>query len=482
MANRVIWQDIYALQVTVASTTLAVHTAALADDSEPSFDAVDVGIQLNTFALPLTDHANLKAPSGTIDSEQARGISPRHQREFNTVQTGEPAEYTLPLDGHAYNISAILPLFFQSGSSEAAATVTAANNVLTNIPYVIADTDMWAYITRHLQPTAGSGEIDQVTAGTLASSLTFAGETGGILTMEAVMKAAAWDQKDLSGVVANVENSFDLERSLKYQDSIIAGLDVYSLSLDLTDLTFDQAGKTIVSSTDFAAAGYGDGDYIMIKGSNLNDGIYLVATVATVTITLDAGETLQDEGTADAVATVAQAVWIDIKSPSISFTAINNVTFNFYNDDVAVSAHMGRLGLEGSITIPYSQATLGVGQSANDENYMIRRFLDGDTLLIAWYWGVGDVASWTAFDSDKVFADYKLDPATDALDGYKNDAAATDPDNYFSIVANVRVNDYEMAGDNELMTECTLMGVTDSVANAIEVYTQYNGAKLNRLT
>lgn len=480
MANRSIWQDIYGIEITTADagTTLAAHVA-----SDPNFAATKTGIQGNgtdaaKFALPLTDHANLKSPSGSIDSEQARGISPRHLREYNTVQTGEPAEFPLPVEAHAYNIAAMLPLFFQSGASEAAAAQTAANNVLSNIPYVVATTDMWAHIVRFLQPASGSGDIDQLASGALVASLTFTGETGGVLSMEAVMKAAEWVQKDLSGVVGNVENSFDIERSLKYQDSTIAFLDEYSARETPTDLTFANVARTI-------ARGAGDfttlltaGDKITVRGSALNDGQYTIDTVIALLVTLVAGDSLVDEGTADATATISKAEWVDIKTPSISFTLTNNVEFNFYNDDVAVSAHLGRLTIEGTVTIPYSQATVGVGQASGDTNYMITRFLAGDPLLIAWFWG----ASGSAGDfSDDVYDDYRLDPPA-AMDRYKNDSGATVPDNYFSLVVNCRVTDYEMAGDNELMTECTLVGVTDSIWAAVTAYCQYSGSKLDRLT
>ncbi len=480
MADRSIWQDIYGIEVTTpdAGVTLATHVA-----SDPDFGATKTGIQGNgtdsaKFALPLTDHANLKSPSGSIDSEQARGISPRHLREYNTVQTGEPAEFTLPMEGHAYNIAAMLPLFFQSGASEGAAAQTAANNVLSNIPYVVATTDMWAHVVRFLQPASGEGDIDQLASGTLVASLTFTGETGGVLNMEAVMKAAEWAQKDLSAVVGNVENSFDIERSLKYQDCTIAFLDEYSVRETPTDLTFNSAAKTIVRGAGDWTTLFTAGDKITVRGSALNDGQYTTLTVIALTITLVATDSLVDEGTADATATVAKAEWVDVKAPTISLTLVNNVEFNFYNDDVAVSAHLGRLTVEGSVTIPYSQATIGIGQASGETNYMITRFLAGDPLLVAWYWG----ASGAAVDfSDDVYDDYRLDPPA-AMDRYKNDAAATLPENYFSLVVNIRVTDYEMAGDNELMTECTLVGVTDSIWAAVSAYCHYVASKLERLT
>ena len=209
----------------------------------------------------------------------------------------------------------------------------------------------------------------------------------------------------------------------------------------------------------------------------MNDGIYTVATYTPSALECTFTESLATEATF--VATCALATWIDVKSPSISFTMTNSVTYNFYNDDVAVSAHMGRLGIEGSVTVPYSQSVLGVGQSAGDENYMITRFLQGDPLLIAWYWGQSGAAD-AAFH-DNVVDDYLLDPAA-ALDRYKNDGSATNPKNFISVVANVRVNDYEMAGDNELMTECTLMGVTDGLFDAVQLYAHYDDSKLSRIT
>jgi hypothetical protein len=469
---RTIWQDLYAMQVDTDETTLSAHLAAT-----PGFAAAgDVGVQgaanlAGKFLLPLNDHPNFKSPSGVVDTEQARGISPRHDGEYDTVVSGEPVEFALPLNAHAYNIAAFLPLFFQTGAVESAHSVGALSlNRLVCTPYSLADTQYFAYLRRHVQPASGSDAIDLAVSGAIASALNFSGESGGVITQEVTIQGAKWEQADYSGKVTQMlAAGFDKAQSLKYQDSQIAIEDVYSVTEDIAigALTFADADPdTIVRSSGDFTTNLSAGDFIYVKGSAQNDGRYEIDTVVALTITLAAGETLAAEVNAGVV-TIAKVNWVTTHAPSINFTLSNNPTFNFYNDDVASSVHLGRLTVEGAITIPFGQATVG-------ENYMISRFLNGAPLRIAWYWG----QSGAAVNHE---TDFDLNDSVVGPERYKNDSSSTDPRNFFSIVVNAMVTDYEMAGDNELQVECTLSGVNDSVNNAVEIYTAYFDELLDRI-
>lgn len=485
MTTRTLWQDLYGIELHRAASDLATHTAA-----DPTFvgSSSKIGIQgaadgkKARFAMPLTDHPNFKSPSTSVDTRQARGIATRHEEEFNTIQTGEPVEFTLPFLAHAYNIATFLPLLFQDAATNEADAVASGDqgqNVLACIPYTTADVTLFGYFTRHMQPYAAgaAGDIDLVTKGSVAFSITFSGEAGSVLTMEAVIRAAAWEQKDLSSLVNLLSSSFDIEQALKYQDATIAFLDAYTNTHVYSDLTFVGTTGTITSvagdfSTDISLS---SGDYVMIKGSGENnDGIFLTGAGTTGnTIVMASSEFIFDEVAGNQI-TVAKVEWVDVKAPSISFTLTNNVVFNFYNDDVAVSAHLGDLTVEGTIVIPYSQTTVGVDQASGGDNYMISRFLAGSPILIAWYWGQSGAAA-------GIMDDYQLNPAAADMDRYKNDGSATNPKNFFSLVVNARVVDYEQAGDNEQQTECTLLGVTDSVSYAVAAYARYDSSKLDRV-
>jgi len=77
--------------------------------------------------------------------------------------------------------------------------------------------------------------------------------------------------------------------------------------ITLTDLTFADADPDTIASaagdfTTFVAAG----DTIVVTDSTSNDGSYLVDTVTSLLITLDAAETLVAEGTADVTATISR--------------------------------------------------------------------------------------------------------------------------------------------------------------------------------
>jgi hypothetical protein len=60
-------------------------------------------------------------------------------------------------------------------------------------------------------------------------------------------------------------------------------------------VTFDGSARTIVSASSFAAEGFADGDEIYVYRSYRNDGYYTVASVATVTLTLEAGSVIVPE-------------------------------------------------------------------------------------------------------------------------------------------------------------------------------------------
>ena len=122
----------------------------------------------------------------------------------------------------------------------------------------------------------------------------------------------------------------------------------------------------------------------------------------------------------------------------------NNCQFNYYNDDVASDAIVGRLNVEGTFSMPFGTSDVG-------NNYMIDRFLAGQEFMLAWYWGQSGSAA-------NVATDYRLQPDA-ALDRQKNDTAANDIQNYASFVVTARATDYEVSGDNEMMIDVTFQGV-----------------------
>ena len=77
--------------------------------------------------------------------------------------------------------------------------------------------------------------------------------------------------------------------------------------VDYTDLQFADAGPDTITTiigdfTEFVTAG----DTIVVVGSVSNDGSYLVDSVTATVITLDSGEALSNEGTADVSANISR--------------------------------------------------------------------------------------------------------------------------------------------------------------------------------
>jgi len=143
MATRTIWQDIYAMEMDDTNSTVATSAAA-----SPAF-TTGVGIQgaaakNSRFSLALTDHPNFKAPSGSVDTEQATGKATRQSSEYNVVQTGEAVQFALPMLGNAYSVSAFAKLLFQSGASESTPTTGSGHKLATYVPYSSADTTEFA--------------------------------------------------------------------------------------------------------------------------------------------------------------------------------------------------------------------------------------------------------------------------------------------------------------------------------------------------
>jgi hypothetical protein len=486
MATRTIWQDIYAMEMD--NTNVTVATAA-ADD--PAF-TTGIGIQgvggVNSrFSLALTDHPNFKAPSGSLDTEQATGKSTRQSSEYNVVQTGEAVQFALPLLGDAYNTSAFLKLLFQSSSTQGSPINGTGIFKQTNIPYSSADTSEFAWFARLLGGSSASGHDLQVSGG-LCHTLTLSGESGGVLNIEPTIYGAKWQQRSLTAHSATLGNSFPDIVPLKFQDSTFAildriGVDTVSgdagyIAATLTDWEFTpQTGTTggtleSAAGTPFAvgngwnSTNHDQADVVIVEGSASNDGIYPVSRTSDTLVELaDSAGTLYDftaEDNARSI-TVTPAKWKTVNVPSVSFTITNNCQFNYYNDEVASNAIVGRLGVEGSFQMPFG--TDGVGN-----NYMIDRFLAGDQMMVAWYWG----QSGSSADPRD---DYKFNGA--AISGYKNDYA-NDTKNYLSIVANIRVTDYEVSGDNEVMVDVTFSGAGTKSNDAVEVYAMYDSALLTR--
>jgi len=220
--TRTRWQDLYGIQQMNlgAEEGLRDHVAL-----DPTFPVDGIGVQgdgtdKGLFGLPLTDHPNLPAPASTVEDDQARGIAQVDLPERNTAQTADPPEVTLPMLADAYHASLFGLSFFQAGAEEAESTDTDLN-ILTCRPYDTADPISFIQLVRLLQRQGADDVVDQIMKGGVCSNLNFSGEVGQIFSLEATLRAASWEQKDLSALNDNV----DFVRGvlpLKYQDMAAA--------------------------------------------------------------------------------------------------------------------------------------------------------------------------------------------------------------------------------------------------------------------
>jgi len=490
MATRTVWQDLYTVIVDkTSSQTFSAHIAASTTD----YAVAQVGIQgtktaAGRFSMPLNDHPNFKAPSGTLETEQATGLATRRKSEYNIVQTGEAVQFNLPQNGDAYNTSLFFQLMFQTGFTQLShsAMASAGMNIYQAAPYVSADTTFFGQFTRHMQPSSGSDTIDLVVRGGVCHTMVVSAETGGVLTIEPTIYGGKWAQEDRSGQLAltganNPENSFANIVPLKFQDSTVAILDINYDKTQTITATFsngsanvvDAAGGGVLSNANGfvdAVAGTGVG-IVLIEGSVSNDGIYNMDHFNDDHLTLASSHDGENTSFTDETSTVGvkltPAVWRVINSPSVSMTLGNNCQFNYYNDDVASDAIVGRLNVEGTFSMPFGTSDVG-------NNYMIDRFLAGQEFMLAWYWGQSGATAHVA-------SDYRLQPTGAALDRQKNDTAANDIQNYASFVVTARATDYELSGDNEMMIDVTFQGVKTFFADAFKAYFAVDATHLDRI-
>lgn len=485
--TRTVWQDIYTVLFDkTSSQTLSGHTTA----GVTAYAVTQIGIQgtgtlQGRFSMPLNDHPNFKAPSGTLETEQATGLATRRKSEYNIVQTGEAVQFNLPQNGDAYNTSLFMQLLFQNGFTQLSPANMSGMNVYQCAPYTSADTTYFAQFTRHMQPQSGSDSIDLVVLGGLCHTLVVSAETGGVLTIEPTIYGAKWTQEDRSGQLgnsgtANPENSFANIVPLKFQDSTVAVLDIDYANVQTITATFtnsggtiddaDAAGTVFTSGNGFVDATAAGAGIILVEGSLSNDGIYradvTTADQLTLTATHDGENGSVTDETSTAGVKIYPAAWRTINSPSVSLTFTNNCQFNYYNDDVASNAIVGRLNVEGTFSMPFGTDNVG-------NNYMIDRFLAGQEFMLAWYWGQsGGTAN--------VATDYRLQPDA-PLDRQKNDSGANDIQNYASFVVCGRITDYEVSGDNEMMIDVTFQGVKTFFADAMKAYFAVDATYLDRL-
>jgi len=490
MATRTVWQDVYTVQFdkTTNGTTLATHMSEII----PSYAAAQVGIQgtgsaAGKFSMPLNDHPNYKAPSGNLETEQATGIATRRKSEYNIVQTGEAVQFNLPQNGDAYNTSLFAQLLFQPGFTKVTNTGTgkgvialAAGQLIYKCArYVSADTKFFAQFVRHLQADSAGAAIDLRVQGGICHTLSISAETGGLLTIEPTIYGAKWSQTNMSGVANTAADSFANIVPLKFQDSTFAVLDIDRTNTQTGTATFVDDGETN-GNISFAGSGaefhvdngFAADTVAVVEGSISNDGVYGTTIGGTAqllkrtnAINKSSDPNIVDEGPTAGVK-VTPATWRVVNTPSVSMTFTNNCMFNYYNDDEASSAILGRLTVEGTFSMPFGTANVG-------SNYMINKFLAGEEFLIAWYWG----QSGNAVD---VIDDYKLTPV-EAIDRMKNDAGAGDTKNYASFVVCARITDYEMSGDNEQMIDVTFQGVTTDFHEAMEMYFAVDSTKVERI-
>jgi len=267
MANRQVWQDLYAVSTTTSALALAVT-------ADPGFNATaNKGIRgtgstaKGVFTMLLTEHPDLKAPTSTVENALTHGKPIRKTIEYNQV-IAQAAIATLPMLANAYNLSLFLSLLFQpddanNGASEVVGTTNATLHVLTCKPYDQSDVTLTTYIVKVMSDT--SETLDQVMKGSICNQLTVNAEEGGLVTLSAEMIAAKWDQYDASAALTVLKSTFDDTTPLKWQDATVK----------IAGQTVDSKGFSMVLNNNV---------YFSFYNNNVVKNIFLGPLTATGTI------------------------------------------------------------------------------------------------------------------------------------------------------------------------------------------------------
>lgn len=127
-----------------------------------------------------------------------------------------------------------------------------------------------------------------------------------------------WSGRNLIVLAENVFQIYETNYLIKQNPCNITG----------TIISFDSATRTIVSSNtaviNWVTEGFHAGQTITISGSGSNDGEYLVDTVTSTTITLDATEVLGNEAEGASVTVVGKSTLTNLPYPAGYYVQFNS--------------------------------------------------------------------------------------------------------------------------------------------------------------
>jgi hypothetical protein len=234
MAQRNQWEDVYALEIFGAGTTLANIVA-----SNPVFDGTTTKGVKGVFGtasgmvynlLP-EGHPAFKAAVGTVRKDLATGKALDNVVAYTGVtRKAEPIVITVG-GFNAHNLSAFFKLFFHSGVAVANGVTNTDLQIMTCSPYSNTVPTTYGNLVKFMQATGESDAVDECLQGCLVKRIMMKGEEGGIIDGEVEFVGATYKEISLAGGAGG-----PLEKSKPFDDKI---------SLRFEDMTVKLAGQTV---------------------------------------------------------------------------------------------------------------------------------------------------------------------------------------------------------------------------------------------
>jgi len=375
------WQEQYYIQQT-------------SDINErPRWRDSDTGIRNGKFVLYLTNRPHLPVVPVPKETMLSFGRSDRRTDEYDQFATNVPS-FTLEGPANAYNLSLFLWLLFQNGASE---TYDSNNqvNISTFIPYTSADVNTYCSILRKMvdsTTTINQDTESHLMLGCVCKSLTLNSTEREVLTYTAEMVGASHRKYNTLGKLENVYNYPRLNWSpVSATDTLTVKHNgtAYTLVTKVSSDGFTDPSELSASECEVAVANFTNsatGESIRIGDFNFPD--EHVGEEMTVSI-----EGESDTWSSLSLSSESWLRWQDatikigtdsnnlniINLSGFNLTIANNIVPQFYDSGDVHKFSLGRLEVDGSISIPYSSVEGG--------SLPLDYFKTQETVYMQIYWG-----------------------------------------------------------------------------------------------
>ena len=514
--ERVIWQDIYAIEQTAGTLTAPAFTPTTKIGIKGDGATANSGF----FLLKLTDHPDIEPPNPSLLQELTTGRSELLNEEFQAVAQ-EPGSVQLNTQLNAYTLSLFLRGLLQAGSGE----TTAAPNVRQDsMPYLVSDVSRYMALYRALDTasaltdiggafidptgtvTTGPDRMSHVATGLVPRTLTMSAEEGGIVSCQAECAVAYAGVTNVMGLLDVRRYTTSRLRMIPTPEQLgivaannVLVFDIYHNGVAFTTVdvvnSLSTAPPTIAGEIHVEYA-TGLLDMLIADAQDYHqmwithDGYKTGVGTFTFNHPFDLGPDLEapmlwqnalvkmkpvtrNDAAAEWDTRETPAVWVTVNLPGWSLTLNNNLNARFYDEPFIAKYQLGKFGGEGNITIPWGTDKAAGTDPSVGGNSPLLYFMAGIPMRLRVMWGGNN----------------HIDTGTIWQAGYHY--VNSNADNAVAIDQTIRYTDQNVEGENELGQVTTFQLVSDlgaetalrpdaDVSTAFRSSLAYTATKLDR--